>query len=207
MEVEIIPTSTAIQNELSGSSEAIHTIKKRHKFSPQDKIYLEEQFSVNPYPSTEDRAQIAQRLGILEKMNQTWFNNARQRQIAPRMTSTSRSNAPPSREGLERLTFVQQTSRSPFERSAVIPRGGEGEPSIEAIEAAIKQKLEMWNDENTAGPTHSCSDDSSVADDRVLIARDADIPSVHSFEGDSRSSQSHSSAFSSASNASYRLRR
>ncbi|PMD54514.1 homeobox protein EgHBX4, partial [Hyaloscypha bicolor E] len=57
-----------------------HTIKKRHKFSPQDKIYLEEQFSVNPYPSTEDRAQIAQRLGISEKMNQTWFNNARQRQ-------------------------------------------------------------------------------------------------------------------------------
>ena len=57
MEVEIIPASTAILNELSGSPEAIHTIKKRHKFSPKDKIYLEQQFSVNPYSSTEDRAQ------------------------------------------------------------------------------------------------------------------------------------------------------
>lgn len=187
MEVEIIPTSTAIQNELSGSSEAIHTIKKRHKFSPQDKIYLEEQFSVNPYPSTEDRAQIAQRSGISEKMNQTWFNNARQRQNAPMMTSTSRLNAPLSREGLERLTFVQPTSRTPFERSAAIPPGSEGEPSIEAIEAAIKLRLEMGNDENMSGPTYSCFDDPSVAEDRVLIAGDADVPSLHSFEGDSRS--------------------
>jgi hypothetical protein len=39
-----------------------------------------------------------------------------------------------------------------------------------------------------------------------LIAGGADVPSVHSFEVDSRSSQSHPSAFSSASNASYRLR-
>jgi hypothetical protein len=67
MGVEIIPMSTAIQNELSGSPEAVHTIKKRHKFSPKDKIYLEQQFSVNPYFSTEDRAQITQRLGISEK--------------------------------------------------------------------------------------------------------------------------------------------
>jgi hypothetical protein len=67
MEVEIIPMSTAILNELSGSPEAIHTIKKCHKFSPKDKIYLEQQFSVNPYSSTEDRAQITQRLGISEK--------------------------------------------------------------------------------------------------------------------------------------------
>jgi hypothetical protein len=93
------------------------------------------------------------------------------------MTSTSRLNAPLSREGLERLTFVQHTSKSPFEKSAAIPPGSEGEPSIEAIEAAIKQKLEMGIDENTAEPTYPCSDDSSVADDRVLIAGDADVPS------------------------------
>jgi hypothetical protein len=93
------------------------------------------------------------------------------------MTYTSRLNAPLSREGLERLTFVQHTSKSPFEKSAAIPPGSEGEPSIEAIEAAIKQKLEMGNDENTAEPTCPCSDDSSVADDRVLIAGDADVPS------------------------------
>jgi hypothetical protein len=103
MEVEIIPMSTAILNELSGSPEAIHTIKKCHKFSPKDKIYLEQQFSVNPYSSTEDRAQITQRLAISEKMTQTWFNNVRQRRNAPRMTSTSRSNAPLSREELEGL--------------------------------------------------------------------------------------------------------
>jgi hypothetical protein len=119
------------------------------------------------------------------------------------MTSTSRLNAPPSREGLERLTFVQHTSKSPFENPPAIPPGSEREPSFEA---AIKQILEMGNDENTAGPTYSCSENSPVADDRVLIAGDADVPSVHSFEVDSRSSQSHSSAFSSASNASYRLR-
>jgi hypothetical protein len=83
-------------------------------------------------------------------------------------------------------TFVQHTSKSPFEKSAAIPPGSEREPSIEAIEAAIKQILEMGNDENTAGPTYSCSEDSSVADDRVLIAGNADVPSVHSFEVASR---------------------
>jgi hypothetical protein len=198
--------STAILNELSGSPEAIHTIKKCHKFSPKDKIYLEQQFSVNPYSSTEDRAQVTQCLGISEKCIQTWFNNVRQRRNAPRMTSTSRLNAPLSREGLERLTFVQHTSKSLFEKSATIPPGSAREPSIEAIEAAIKQKLEMGQDENTARSTYSCSDDSPVADDSVLIAGDADVPSVHCFEVASRSSQVHSSSFSSASNASYRLR-
>ena len=89
----------------------------------------------------------------------------------------------------------------------LIPPRSEGEPSMEAIEAAINLRSEMGNDGNTAGPLYSCVDDSSEADDKVLIVGDADVPSVHSFEGDSRSSQSHSSAFSSVSNASYRLRR
>ena len=79
MEVEIIPVSTAILNELLGSPEAIHTINKRHKFSPKDKIYLEQQFSVNPYSSTEDQAQTLSALVSQKNLNltQTWFNKCK----------------------------------------------------------------------------------------------------------------------------------
>jgi len=80
MEVEIIPVPTAILNELLGTPEAIHTINKRHRFSPKDKIYLEQQFSVNPYSSTEDRAQTLSAWVSQKKIfffTQTWFNKCK----------------------------------------------------------------------------------------------------------------------------------
>ena len=77
--------------ELSAGSNqddiAEHSVTKRHKFTPEDKLFLEEQFGWNPRPSAEERRILAARLCVDEKRIQTWFNNRRQRQKIASNTS------------------------------------------------------------------------------------------------------------------------
>ncbi len=179
----------------------------RHKFSPQDRIYLEGKFSANPYPSLEDRAKFAAHLGVSEKPINTWFNNTRQRQDAAQVSPAS-SNVPLSRTSLEKLTLLRSSSMSPIERFATMPPGSEGEPSIELIEAAIKERLRIGNkhdaSESANGPFAKDDSFQSIWTDED-VEPDSESESPRSIGTNSFSS--HSSAFSCASNASIRFRR
>lgn len=66
----------------SETTTADQSLTKRHKFSEEDKSFLEEQFCINSRPSAQQRRVIANELCVDEKRIQTWFNNQRQRQRA-----------------------------------------------------------------------------------------------------------------------------
>ncbi|KAF4624924.1 hypothetical protein G7Y89_g13245 [Cudoniella acicularis] len=67
---------------------------KRHKFTAEDKVYLETQFHQNPKPPANICVEIATHLGTERKQIRTWFNNYRQRQReADRILTDSLSTA------------------------------------------------------------------------------------------------------------------
>ncbi|KAN0096558.1 hypothetical protein V8E51_015363 [Hyaloscypha variabilis] len=211
MEMEII-TDASLGSRIHNPPPAEGSMPRknaRHKFSPQDKIYLEKQFSANPYPTLEDRAKFAAHLSVSEKPIHTWFNNTRQRQDAAQSVPAN-SNVPLSRKSLEKLSLLRSSTMSPIERFAAVPPGSHGEPGIELIEAAIKERLRMGIKKYTSESAYSsfAKDDSfqSIWSDED-VEPDSESESPHSIRDNSKSSRSHSSAFSSASNASIHFRR
>lgn len=201
-----LATTTTLQTTKSLASRP----KGRHKFTALDTFYLKEIFGKNPRPSVDARREFARHLGVDEKLVTTWFNNYRQRQQKDPSFSQSTSlfctnlltfeagtsetgvfedetaipNAMPlpiTGERLEQLS-VDQQSMSPIERFIALPSGSEGEPDIEAIEAASHGILEASN----PAPSYQFSIYSAASD---LDARSA--------FGHSTSSQSYGSTISS----------
>jgi hypothetical protein len=200
MEVDIFQTRALDQNPAPVDKSIL---TKRHKFTLQDTTYLEKQFSIDSYPSADERAHFASQLGVSEKRIQTWFNNARQRALpspCPKPTPLYRKN-------LKEISLARSSSKSPIERFAAIPPGSEGEPSIEMIEAAIKERLEMGKYEGTTSAANSAFDGSYVQDETIFRSKRYNSRSLHSAGGDFRISKSRSSAVSSSSNASHRFTR
>ena len=56
-----------------------NVIKRRHRLTSTESVYLNQQFALNPCPNTATRQRMANALGMSEKAVQTWFQKGVQR--------------------------------------------------------------------------------------------------------------------------------